>query len=454
MFQPIASVTVMAGWRTPADGKRLGEQMSKKIPGFFALLAFLGLTLFLINCGSSSSRPAGVLYVLSQGANDVGSYAIDLDSGRLSQINKSAAADTTPSSILLDPTGKVAYVLNTGSNSITTYTTNSDGSLSTPTSTSIPVQNSVAMARDAAGTFLAVVSQGAIPLPTGAAACPHAEPNSDCPHLSVFATQSGSSSLTLLGSPCVSPPQNVCPFPLDHVPTSVAASITGTFNDPSNLPNTVAGTLLHISGNQDVSGTNDNTVSEYVVQGSGAVSGPLLGSPYTTESAPSSVLVVQTTPTGGSGGLFVYVTNVTTDSVNVYQVCTELNGTNCLSLPDDVHNARMNPVGIPVPVGLAPVAMTIDPTNNFLYVANHDSNTVSGFRVNPTTGALSRLNPATVSTGLGPVALTMHSSGKFLYVSNNGSSNVSGFNADTTSGALSFATNVTSSAQPAGLVAK
>src|SRR5713226_8230055 len=107
MFQPNASVSVMAGGRTPADGKRLGEQMSKKISGLFALLAFLGLSLFLINCGSSSSRPAGVLYVLSQGENNVGSFAIDLGSGRLSLINNTASTDTTPSTILLDPTGSV-----------------------------------------------------------------------------------------------------------------------------------------------------------------------------------------------------------------------------------------------------------------------------------------------------------------------------------------------------------
>src|SRR5213593_4131845 len=162
MFQPNASVSVMAGGRTPADGKRLGEQMSKKISGLFLLLAFLGLSLFLINCGSSSSRPAGVLYVLSQGENNVGSFAIDLGSGRLSLINKTAPTDTTPSTILLDPTGTVAYVLNTGSNSITTYTVSSDGSLSAPTSTALPIPNSVAMTRDAAGTFLLVVSQGTV----------------------------------------------------------------------------------------------------------------------------------------------------------------------------------------------------------------------------------------------------------------------------------------------------
>ena len=103
--------------------------MSKKISGSFALLGFMSLTLFLISCGSSSSRPAGVLYYLSQGENTVGSYAINLTNGGISLLNKTAPSDTTPSSILLDPTGKVAYVLNTGANTITTYTLNADGGL-------------------------------------------------------------------------------------------------------------------------------------------------------------------------------------------------------------------------------------------------------------------------------------------------------------------------------------
>jgi len=430
----------MAGERTPADGKRLGEQMSKKISGCVALVALFGLTLFLMNCGSSSSRPAGLLYVASQGDSNIGSYAINLDSGKLSLLNKTTPTDTTPSIMLFDPSGKVAYVLNTGTNNITSYTVNNDGSLSAPTSTALPVQNSVAVARDEAGTFLFVASQGSIPLPQpppannrcGFPPDPNIlpEPNAVCPHLTVFATQSGSTTLTQVGNP----------LPLKGVPTSVT-----TATGPS-------GTLLYVTTNQDLLKINDNQVSAFNADGSGAVTEQTTPH-YATASAPSSVLTVKTTPTGGSGGLFVYVTNVTTDNLSVYQVCTQVNGT-CGTQDVTPTNNTLIPVGSPVSVGLDPVAMTVDPTNNFLYVVNHTSSTVSSFRINPTTGALSALNPSTVSTGSNPVAITMHSSGKFLYVSNNGSSNISGFNADTTSGALSNATNVTSSAQPAGLVAK
>ena len=414
--------------------------MSKKLSGW---LAFLGLTLFLLSCGSSSSRPAGELYVLSQGEGNVGYFAIDLNSGKLSLINKKTPADVMPSSILLDPSGQVAYVLNTGTNTISSYTIGSDGTLSAPTPTTLPVQNSVAMARDAAGTFLIVVSQGIVA--TAQSGPGSAEP----PAITVFATTSGSANLTLVGSQV-----------LTFVPTSVAVSITGTFNDPNAIPPapaTVDGTLVQITGNKDLSGlNNDNTINEFVVQASGAVAGPkpLTGSPYTTQSSPSSVVSVRTTPIGGAGGVFVYVTNVTTNNLDIYQLCTVPDNSNCLDASDDVKNAKLVHTATPVSVGLDPVAMTVDPTNNFLYVVNHTSSSVSAFRINPSTGLLSPLNPATVSTGSSPVAIAMHSSGKFLFVSNNASSNISAFNASTTNGGLSNATNVTSSAQPAGLVAR
>jgi 6-phosphogluconolactonase (cycloisomerase 2 family) len=449
MFQPSASIYVMAGGRTPADGKRLGEQMSKKISACLALLSFLALSVFLVSCGSSSSRPAGVLYFLSQGENNVGEFAIDLSSGQLSLLHATATTCPTepcgsPSSILLDPTGKVAYVLNTGTNDIMSYTVNNDGSLSAPTPTALPGSNSVAMARDAAGTFLIVVSQGTI----SAQLCSKAPPGQGCgepPAVTVFTTASGSPALTQAGGPVV----------LSFVPTSVTTSITGTFNDPNPPGGTVSGTLVHITGDQDLVGTNDNTVNEFAVQSSGTLTGPLIGSPYTTGSVPGAVIATQLAPVGGVPALFVYVANSGNgsggNSISVFQVCTAPSAS-CTS--DDVSNARMIAVAGETSVGLNPVAITADPTNNFLYVVNHGSNTVSGFRINQTTGTLSALSPSSVSTGSGPVAISMHSSGKFLYVSNNASSNVSGFNVSTTNGALSNATNVTTPAQPAGLVAR
>jgi 6-phosphogluconolactonase (cycloisomerase 2 family) len=147
----------------------------------------------------------------------------------------------------------------------------------------------------------------------------------------------------------------------------------------------------------------------------------------------------------------VYVTNVTTNSISLYQVCTVQNAT-CTQ--QNVADLTMLPVGTPVNAGSSPAAMVVDPKNNFLYVASKISNQVFGFRINATQGTLNGLSPANLNTGLTPVALAMHSSGKFLFVSNSGSSNISSYTLDTTSGSMSSPITITSSAQPAGLVSK
>src|SRR5260370_37634792 len=97
--------------------------MSKKLDALVALAGMCALSLFLLSCGSSSSRPSGLLYVLTQGSsgvgNNVSSFAIDLSRGNLSLINSNASTWTTagvscglPLNILVHPAGAAAFVLN------------------------------------------------------------------------------------------------------------------------------------------------------------------------------------------------------------------------------------------------------------------------------------------------------------------------------------------------------
>src|SRR6202162_1925965 len=107
------------------------------------------LWLFLVNCGTSSSRPTGLLYVLTQGSNGTGNnvsaFAMYLNSGNLSLINSNASTCKPaggscglPLNIVLDPKGAVAFVLNQGVPAVSTpptiyaYTVNSDGGLGAP----------------------------------------------------------------------------------------------------------------------------------------------------------------------------------------------------------------------------------------------------------------------------------------------------------------------------------
>ncbi len=434
--------------------------MSKKIGGVVALVGLCALSLFLLSCGSSSSRPSGLLYVLTEGSNGTGdnvsSFAIDLKSGNLSLINSNASTCTPaggscglPLNIILDPTGATAFVLNQGIPSASTpptiysYTVNSDGSLGTPTpaATLTSGDTAIAMTRDPAGKFLFVIDQGMDPSATNCQYQPqNGFPNIQCASISVFTMQSGSGSLS---------PVTGSPFPVGRIPTALSVV---AFTPPGNavLPCATTTEFLYVTFNLDPALHNDNTLGAFCVDSTGEpkdLTPPNL--PYATQPDPLSVLAVNTGE--NSGGLFVYVGNQgsVTGAVSVFQVCTAIN-TVCTA--QDL--TKLVPVGSPTSVGQNPVGMVVDPTNNFLYVVNEVSSNVYGFRIGTTAGTLTPLTPANLQTGSQPVAMAMHSSGKFLYTSNNGSSNISAFTVSTTSGTMSSLAIVNSPSGPRGMAAR
>jgi hypothetical protein len=517
--------------RSPDDPIQfLGEQMSKKLAGVVALVGLCALSLFLVNCGSSSSRPSGVLYVLTQGSNGVGNnvstFAMDLNSGGLSLVNSNASTCSTltgatpvscglPLDISLDTTGATAFVLNEGlpcqqdpatlkcvltqsgtptfsvPPTIYPYTVNSDGSLSnpgTPTQLSHPLNPqdtqddadlAVAMLRDATGKFLFVINHGSVPSPgypipsPASPSCPHEpDPTKEfdaCPSISVFSMQSGSTSLTLAGGEVVN--GKPAPLRLSKIPSALSVI---TFTPPDS---STAQEFLFVTNNQDIcTGIqcipphNDNTVSVYVVNPDGTLKEQAPLSPYAVAAVnPISVLAVNTNPVGqNSGGVFVYVGNEDSSGghINPFQVCTVVGNNGCTS--QDVQNSLMTPLETctqqctPVPpssAGQTPVAMVVDPTNNFLYVASEGSSQVFGFKINTTAGTLTGLSPnPNLPTGSRPVALALHPSvrntGQFLYTSNSASSNISGFTLSTTSGVMSSLPTVITPAAPSGMTAR
>ena len=70
------------------------------------------------------------------------------------------------------------------------------------------------------------------------------------------------------------------------------------------------------------------------------------------------------------------------------------------------------------PAGISPSSVAVDPTGNFAYVGNNGTNTISIYKIDATTGALTSL--ATVEAGNGPISISIDASGKFAYVTNKG----------------------------------
>ena len=83
--------------------------------------------------------------------------------------------------------------------------------------------------------------------------------------------------------------------------------------------------------------------------------------------------------------------------------------------------------GLTFGTGTAPVAAVVDPTGSFLYVANSGSSSISQFKIDATTGALTALTTPTVGVGTNPVFMVTDPNGQFVFVGNTGSKSVTEF---------------------------
>jgi hypothetical protein len=350
--------------------------------------------------------------------------------------------------IFLDPTGTTAFVLNQGIASasppvpptIYSYTVKSDGSLGSPnlaatlTTGDLPI----AMTRDAAGQFLFVIDEGTDPSAENCQYQPANNlPNIECASITVFAMKPGSTSLSEAAS---------SPFPVGRIPSALSVV---NYTAPGT---STAMEVLYVTFNSDPALHNDSTLSSYSVDSSGNLTDLTPDNPYITATNPLSVQAVNTNPAGeNTGGVFVYVGSQANESgaLSVFQVCPVGNAS--------CQTNQLVPVGKSTSLGQNPVAMLVDPTNSFLYVACYISNQIYGYRINTTAGTLTSLSPPNQPTGSEPVSMAMHPSvsdtGEFLYISNTASGTITGFTVSTTSGAMSSPISVIAPAAPSGIAA-
>jgi len=119
-------------------------------------------------------------------------------------------------------------------------------------------------------------------------------------------------------------------------------------------------------------------------------------------------------------GQFVYVANETSNDVSVLKI----NAAGVLAAVATV----------PITEGTTPVRVAIDPSGKFAYVANRTSASVSAFTVEPT-GQLTPV-PGSFATGFGPFSVTVDAAGQFAYTADQDSDTISGFTINPGTGAL------------------
>ena len=104
----------------------------------------------------------------------------------------------------------------------------------------------------------------------------------------------------------------------------------------------------------------------------------------------------------------------------------------------------------------SPSSVVVDLSNHFLYAANQNTNTISLFKINSTTGALDEVLPRTAliapsgGVGLSPAVMTMDSGGKYLFVGNQITNDIWVYSIGS-SGALTFVSSAQVGASPASL---
>jgi len=126
-------------------------------------------------------------------------------------------------------------------------------------------------------------------------------------------------------------------------------------------------------------------------------------------------------------GSFAYTANMGDGTVSAYKINSTTGALTAVS-------------GSPFTAGTSPTGVTIDPTGQFAYVANMYTCTISAYTINSTTGVLTAISGSPFTAGTYPTSVTIDPTGEFAYVSNTGSSDISAYtiasNTDSVPGAL------------------
>jgi 6-phosphogluconolactonase len=309
------------------------------------------------------------LYATDDGSGNVSAFAIDASTGALTQVPGSPfAAGPEPWGLAVDPTGNFAYATNVND-----------------------------------GADFAHVTKAASPDATGS--------------ISAYAINPSNGALTqVTGSPFSSDGSE--PWEMTIGPAGKFAYVTNFYSNNVRVYaiDAKSGALTQVHGSPFGTGSNpagvtvDSTdrfayvangfgssVSGYAVSASGALT-QLKGSPFATGDYPWGVAI-------DPPDKFAYVTNYNSGSVSAYTI--------------NARSGALTPVsGSPFAAGSGAFGIAIDPEGPFLYVANEHSDTVSGYFINPSSGALTQVPGSPFAAGADSYGVAIDPSGKFVYVAN------------------------------------
>jgi len=413
----------------------------------FWLLGLAGLILagLLVGCGSTyNSSSNGLVLVGSQGSSVIQTYSFNLNSGHVSPVANSTndtgsltcLLNGLPGPMVVIPNGTYAYAIlqptSQCSNSklgIVTFQIKSDGTIA-PVGNLVSDPNPVSLTMDSAGKFL-FVAEGTAGL------------------INVYAIGSGGALTAVPGT------FNFVNGQGFTTPNIVALAVTPTvfpgigINGTQNSVCSVPGNSPPTSEYLYAADANNYVVWEYSVNtSSGALGNPpgksnLLS--FSTDAVPAGVAV-------DPCDRFVYVSGSLNNKINAYTICTAVQNV-CANADGSLVAVSGSPFAVTGSAnGLGPIV--VDPYGNNVYVLGTLSNTVSGFKISPVSGSLTALSPATVVTGSQPKSMAIRGDDNWLFVTNYGSASVSQYSITPATGALSVLPTITTDNYPFGVAVK
>jgi 6-phosphogluconolactonase (cycloisomerase 2 family) len=301
------------------------------------------------------------------------------------------------------------YVANQGNNSVVHFALGTTGALTKKDSITLPdVPTSIAV--NAAGTYLFVVS------------------GTTSATLTVFPLSSGT-----IGSAATQESLTVPGFPGD---TILSTGVHALANNNAVFV-TAYDQSAYNPGGTTTSTANPGWLFGFSV-GSGGALTPTTGSPYRAGVKPSAL-------TSDPTSRFVYVTDFASNHLIGYTV--QSSGTLTFLING------------PFKTGAEPSAIAMDPRGKYLYVANSLDASVSAYLIDLATGtpsaAVNVTGASVNATDTQPQSIVVDPAlGRFVYTGNYLGNSISGFRLDPNSGALSAtqATPYPSGAKPTAIV--
>jgi len=311
-------------------------------------------------------------YVTNAADNTLSSYSVDATTGALAIIGTPIATGASPYAIVGTSDKRFVFVTNHGGNGVSAFTFD-------------PITDALT---DVPGS------------PFAAGTDPQA--------MALY----GSSYLYVANAGS----DNVSGYVIDPNTGALAGLVTtATGKNPTSI-------AVHHYGNIYVAnhgGSND--ISEFYADG---IEVP--GSPFPAGGNPLSLAL-------GAADQFLYTANpdATNPSISGFRI--------------DPTTWALSPLsGSPFPLPVSHYIAT-DQTGTYLYVTSGAS--IVGYAINYDTGALTALPGFPVAAGVNAYSITIDPTNQFLYVANDGAANVSGFRLDASTGAL---TPMSGAAFPAG----